>query len=309
MNGRSVALAAGAGIAAVGNRALGRGGGELPPGLPGEQGHYRWRGMDVAYALLGDPDDPPVVLFHDVGVVGTSREFVGVAETLAEDHRVYAPDLPGYGRSDRPPLTYSASIYEAFVGDFLEEVPAGEDSTAVVAGGLTGSYVALAAPAADVDQLVLVTPIAETGGQSVGRRALLRSPVVGTAIYNGLTSSTSLRSGAVGDRCYGAPPVEYLDYCWTAAHQPGARFAPASYLSGHLDTGVDVETALADVEADVTLLWGRESSEPSLETGRDLASATDARLIVVDYAKRLPHLEHPAETLAALELGLVPASS
>ncbi|WP_248516582.1 alpha/beta fold hydrolase [Salinarchaeum laminariae] len=306
MKGRSVALAAGAGIAAVGNRALGRGGGELPPGLPGDQDHYRWRGMDVSYAALGDPEDPPIVLFHDVGVVGTSREFVGVAETLAEDHRVYAPDMPGYGRSDRPPLTYSASIYEAFVGDFLADVPASDDSPAVVAVGLAGSYAALAAPGADVEQLVLVTPVADTGSQSVGRRALLRSPVLGTAIYNGLTSGGGLRSGAVGARFYGAPPAEFLEYCWTAAHQPGARYAPASYLGGHLDPGIEVEAALADVEADVTLLWGRESTDPSLESGRDLAAATDARLVVVDYAKRLPHLEHPAETLAALELGLVP---
>ncbi|WP_049894471.1 alpha/beta fold hydrolase [Salinarchaeum sp. Harcht-Bsk1] len=310
MRGRSFALAAGAGIAAIGNRALGRAGGALPPALAGDQDYYRWRGMEVAYAALGDPDDPPVVLLHDVGVVGTSREFAGVAEALAEDHRVYAPDLPGYGRSDRPPLTYSASIYEAFVGDFLAEVPDHDAGRpAVVASGLTASYAALAAPRADVERLVLVTPAADTDGRSVARRALVRSPVLGTAIYNWLTSTAGLRNGAVGDRYYGRPDQEYVEYCWQSAHQPGARFAPASYLSGYLDPTMDLETALADVDADVTLLWGRESTDPSLAEGRALAEATDARLVVVDYAKRLPHLEHPTETLAALELGLVPANA
>jgi len=310
MNGRSLAVLAGAGLAAIGNRALGRAGGALPPALAGDQDYYRWRGMEVAYAALGDPDDPPIVLLHDVGVVGSSREFAGVAEALAEDHRVYAPDLPGYGRSDRPPLTYSASIYEAFVGDFLAEIPDLEaGKPAVVASGLSGSYAALAAPQADVEQLILVTPVADTDGRSVGRRALLRSPVLGTAIYNARTSTAGLQNGAVGDRCYGRPDREFLEYCWQSAHQPGARFAPASFLSGHLDPTMDLETALADVDADVTLLWGRESTDPSLGAGRALAEATNARLVVVDYAKRLPHLEHPTETLAALELGLVPASA
>jgi pimeloyl-ACP methyl ester carboxylesterase len=68
---------------------------------------------------------------------------------------------------------------------------------------------------------------------------------------------------------------------------------------------MDVETALADVDAEVTLLWGRESTDPSLQHGRSLAEGTDARLVVVDYAKRLPHLEHPEETLEALAFGLL----
>jgi pimeloyl-ACP methyl ester carboxylesterase len=309
MNRRSLALAAGVGIAAIGNRALGRAGGTLPPALAGDQEQYRWRGMDIAYAAMGDPDDPPVVLLHDVGVVGTSREFVGVAEALAETHRVYAPDLPGYGRSDRPPLTYSASIYEAFVTDFVDDVPADGDRPAVVASGLTGAYAALAARDLDVDRLALVTPSGETVGRSTGRRALLRSPVLGTGIYNALTSTAGLRSSTIGDRCFGVPPADFVDYSWKTAHQPGAKFAPASYLSGSLDPAMDVETALADVETDVTLLWGREATDPPLQRGRALAEATDARLVVVDYAKRLPHLEHPSETLAALESGLVPADA
>jgi len=306
MRARSAVVAAGAGVAAIGNRVLARAGGDLAPGVEGEQETYRWRGMDVAYTALGDPEDPPLVLLHDVGIVGTSREFAEVAGDLAEDHRVYAPDLPGYGRSDRPPLTYSASIYEAFVEDFVDET-SGEEDPAVVASGMTGAYAALAAPVVDVERLVLIAPTAVTRSRSVSRRTFLRAPLAGTAVYNGMTSKAALESGAVGGGFYGAPPDEYVEYCWTTAHQEGARYAPASYLGGHLDPAMDVETALADVEADTTLVWGREATEPSLADGRALAEATDSRLVVVDYARTLPHVEHPAETLAAFEAGLQPA--
>jgi 2-hydroxy-6-oxonona-2,4-dienedioate hydrolase len=47
------------------------------------------------------PDAPTVVLVHGVAV--SSRYLVPLAECLARRARVYVPDLPGYGRSDRPP--------------------------------------------------------------------------------------------------------------------------------------------------------------------------------------------------------------
>jgi pimeloyl-ACP methyl ester carboxylesterase len=46
-------------------------------------------------------DAPAVVLVHGVGV--SSRYLVPTAERLAPFYRVYAPDLPGFGRSERPP--------------------------------------------------------------------------------------------------------------------------------------------------------------------------------------------------------------
>ncbi len=42
----------------------------------------------------------PVILVHGIGVAG--RFMVPVAELLASHHRVYVPDLPGFGESDKP---------------------------------------------------------------------------------------------------------------------------------------------------------------------------------------------------------------
>jgi 2-hydroxy-6-oxonona-2,4-dienedioate hydrolase len=43
---------------------------------------------------------PPVILVHGLGV--SSRYMIPLAERLASHWRVYAPDLPGFGRSDKP---------------------------------------------------------------------------------------------------------------------------------------------------------------------------------------------------------------
>jgi pimeloyl-ACP methyl ester carboxylesterase len=43
---------------------------------------------------------PPIVLVH--GLLVSSRYMMPTAKRLAPDFRVYAPDLPGYGKSDKP---------------------------------------------------------------------------------------------------------------------------------------------------------------------------------------------------------------
>src|SRR3712207_9324005 len=45
-------------------------------------------------------DCPAVVLVHGLGV--SNRYMLPIAEHLARDFRVYAPDLPGFGLSDKP---------------------------------------------------------------------------------------------------------------------------------------------------------------------------------------------------------------
>ena len=47
----------------------------------------------------------PVVCVHGLSV--SSRYMVPIAERLAPYHRVYAPDFPGFGRSDKPHHIYS----------------------------------------------------------------------------------------------------------------------------------------------------------------------------------------------------------
>ena len=59
-------------------------------------------GVRLAYALGGDPAGPPVLLWH--GFLGTHRVWRRVAPALAErGYAVLAPDMRGFGDSDKPP--------------------------------------------------------------------------------------------------------------------------------------------------------------------------------------------------------------
>jgi pimeloyl-ACP methyl ester carboxylesterase len=75
---------------------------------------------------------------------------------LAQAHLVLAPDLPGYGRSDRPQAAYSTDYYVRFVADFLEVVGVGPcHLVGLSLGGAIALGFTLAAPE-QVRRLVLV---------------------------------------------------------------------------------------------------------------------------------------------------------
>ncbi len=63
----------------------------------------RFEGIPVHARVSVDPalaGSLPVVLVHGIGVA--SRCMVPIAEVLAPYHWVYAPDLPGFGKSGKP---------------------------------------------------------------------------------------------------------------------------------------------------------------------------------------------------------------
>src|SRR4051812_8359907 len=60
-------------------------------------------------------EPPPVVLVHGVGVSG--RYMLPTARELAPHHPVFVPDLPGFGRSEKPPHIYNvAELADALAG-------------------------------------------------------------------------------------------------------------------------------------------------------------------------------------------------
>ncbi|WP_430504497.1 alpha/beta fold hydrolase [Haloparvum sp. PAK95] len=295
----SVAL--GVGTAAAAARGL-RYDEELEPALVGEQDTYRWRGMDVAYTEGGDPDDPDLVLLHGVNAAGSSGEWREVFGDLTADYHVVAPDLPGFGRSDRPPLRYSAALYEDFVHDFLQSF----DDPTVVASSLSAAYAARAAEHGNVDvsRFVLICPTTKAGPEPPKgpARELLRAPVVGEGLFRLLTSKPAIRYFNADHGYYDANNItaEWTDYEWKTTHVEGARFAFASFVAGFLNSDIDLGETLAALDVPTTIVWGREAEVSPLADGKELADDAGAELVVFDRAKLLPHVEHPNKFLDAL---------
>lgn len=100
------------------------------PGFPWQPRYLEWRGLRLAY--IDEGDGTPVVLFHGEPTWSFLYRHV-MAVLLDAGYRVIAPDLPGFGRSDKPtdPDFYTYDTLTAAARAVVESV-APSDATAVV---------------------------------------------------------------------------------------------------------------------------------------------------------------------------------
>lgn len=73
-------------------------------------------GLSTFYIDAGE--GPPVVLLHGLGATNTS--FLPTFLDLCRDHRVIAPDLPGFGDSDKPIRSYDPEFFAGWLLSFLD---------------------------------------------------------------------------------------------------------------------------------------------------------------------------------------------
>jgi pimeloyl-ACP methyl ester carboxylesterase len=61
-----------------------------------------------------------LVLVHGLGAFAERWEHV--IPELSKKYTVIAPDLPGFGYSDKPSLDYTPQFFAEFLSDFLETI-------------------------------------------------------------------------------------------------------------------------------------------------------------------------------------------
>lgn len=301
MRWRKAMLAGGAaiGAAATWNAVAGRAGRRLENVIGGEEGEWSWRGRRIFHTRRGE--GPPLLLVHGIHAAASSFEWRHNVDALAEGHTVHTLDLLGFGLSERPSLRYSARLFYNLLDDFARQVV--REPCVLVASSLSAAYAAVlgARDPGRFRALVLVEPTGLTRldapADAYGdlTRLALDAPVVGTAFFNALVSRASLRYYlrrvyADHDRV----TDELIDAYFATAHQPGARYAPAAFISGQLN--MDVRSAMRRLRQPVLLVWGEQALEVPIEDAYRLRALNrDLELFVLPAAAGLPHDELPDE--------------
>jgi pimeloyl-ACP methyl ester carboxylesterase len=149
----------------------------LPPRF--EEWEIALHGRRVIYRVAGS--GPPVVLIH--GMLNSSSHWQAVAQSLAGDYTVVAPDLIGHGDSAAPRGDYSLGAHAASIRDLLAAI--GMDSASIVGHSLGGGVAMqfFYQFPQRVERLVLIS----SGG--LGREV---SPVLRTAALPGMSALLSL---------------------------------------------------------------------------------------------------------------------
>ena len=141
--------------------------------------YIRIDGFNTRYWKAGE-EGTPLVLVHGLAV--SADIWKNNIPGLSREHRVYVPDLIGFGRSDRPGASFSPFEYGRFLDGFLSSLNLGRVSLVGQSlGGAIAIHYAQQFPQ-KIDKLVLV------GSAGLGREVIwtLRAmsiPLVAELLY------------------------------------------------------------------------------------------------------------------------------
>ncbi|MEI6547604.1 MAG: alpha/beta fold hydrolase, partial [Burkholderiales bacterium] len=113
-------------------------------------------------ALYEAGSGSPVLLIHSINAAASADEVRPLFERLSVTHRVFAIDLPGYGRSQRGDRHYDIALFTAAIDDALDAIGqcCGDAPVDLLAVSLSGEFAARAAVRRPhrIRTLTLVTP-------------------------------------------------------------------------------------------------------------------------------------------------------
>jgi pimeloyl-ACP methyl ester carboxylesterase len=254
----------------------------------------------------------PVLFIHGLGSSGYI-EWRFNLDAAAEQHRVFAPDLPGFGRTEKPRARYGVPYFTRFIERYMEA--RGLRSAAVVGtslGGRIALEMALENPRR-VSRLVLVNSLGFGRPNVHMSYGLVTIPRLGEAVMNiardALHWAPSQMIRRVAGRLSGAShdlkrtmDDAYLDNLrelYSAEGYHDAYLAtvrslvrPSALFGGHHD----VTKRLGELKIPVQLIWGADDPLfPMAHADRAHSLIAHSRLAVIQGAGHTPQAERPEE--------------
>ena len=286
----------------------------LPPALDVERRQLASsRAGRLSYYVDRRGQGAPVVLLHSINAGASAYEVRPLFELLQGRRPVFALDLPGFGFSDRSDRDYAIRLYVTAIQDFLDsEVGAPAD---VVAMSLTSEFAARAALERPqyFRSLALLSPsgFGDRGGNNTVQRSgssgaservlrILRWPVWSQGLYDALVSRPSLRY-FLRQSFVGEPPTDLVEYAYQTTHQPGARFAPFSFVSGRLFSP-DIRLSVYErLELPALVIYDEDPFVQFDHLDDTVTRRPNWQAVRIAPTRGLPHWDQPQATLAALE--------
>jgi pimeloyl-ACP methyl ester carboxylesterase len=252
-------------------------------------------GLTLHYVTEGR--GPAVVLLHGLG--GFAESWRHNIPALARVATVFAVDLPGFGRSAKPPARYRLADFARAVHGFVQAMGLGR---VAIVGHSLGAAVALTyalTHPARAERLALIGALVPGGGYrpSLPYR-LAATPVLGELLA--LCGSAPVYRAALA-RCFHAPVAAEVNYLVREAY--AARTSPeakAAYLAtlrdirrDLVDHAPDYRRALGTLEPPVLLIHGKQDRVIApAQCGTAADTLPRARVRWIDACGHFPQIEH-----------------
>ena len=274
---------------------------------------FTFRGHQVFYRREGT--GAPMVFLHNGGT--SHRTWEPLIERYAADHDVVAPDMLGFGRSERPKIDYSLDLYVEMLGALLDELDLGK---VTLIGNCMGAATVLRYAAQHperVEAVVAVNVLTDRTAASAGLRPLLwitrrsRRVVAALAALSARIPTPRPIAAASARKMLFTDPdrvsPELLDHLRDANRDPDQMRVLFS-IGEHIESFAGLEQKPDGVP--VCVIWGEENKMLSAKDGAQLCSALEPdREVVIPDSGHLVMLERPEEVAIAIDAFLAEHSA
>ena len=238
--------------------------------------------IKTSYLLCGN--GRPVIFLHGAGA-GAVTWYPSI-NTISRTFQVIAPDIIGYGESDKPDAPYNRPYFSKWLKDFIKELGI---SKAHIVGLSQGGAIALQFAlenAEMVDKLVLV--------DSAGLGAKVSFwPLIGTIWMNSFPSSMAnhffsryiLHKPINRDPNHSNYSISVLKYKGGKNAFKQGRGTAVSKIS---------EELLKQIKNETLIIWGKDDKLFPVEYGETAAKIIpNAKLHLIQDAGHLPLMDQP----------------
>lgn len=275
-----------------------------------ENRYYEWRFGKIRYQKKGSGN--PLLLVHDLTAGSSNYEYHRLINNLTENHEIYSIDLPGYGLSDKPSMTYTANLYEQLISDFIINVI--KKKTSVVVTGESVPFIIMACHNnPDIfNKLICINPQnlylqnQIPSKQTQLMKLFLETPILGTFTYHVLTNRIMLEKQFQNQYFCQLDEIrdKYIANYLEAAHAGGynSKFAFASYVGKYMNLNILRE--LKNINNSILMIGGEKEEE--IKTTIDNYKYYNPAIeeVYIPDTKHLPQLEAPDEMLEQIKVFL-----
>ncbi len=242
---------------------------------------------------------PHIILLHGLGA--SAEIWLHNVEVLAKNHRIFIPDLAGFGRSERPSSSFTPLDYVSFLDDFMDALHIERASLVGQSlGGAIALKYALGFPH-KVDKLVL----ADCGGfgqEVIWTLKLMSLPWIGEIVSCPSRAGVTLFFRlAVRNRA--VITKEFIDLYYHLFTQPGFQAFLLKIVRKLVDFRGAKHAVLAPVMENLQrlkqptlIIWGENDRVfPLKHASFGKERIPNAQLYIMKQCGHIPNLERPEE--------------
>jgi 2-hydroxy-6-oxonona-2,4-dienedioate hydrolase len=224
----------------------------------------------------------PLILIHGLG--GSIESWINNIEFLSTKFRVIALDLPGFGLSDKPRVSYTIKYYVNFLEKFINKL---KINHLYLIGSSLGGHIGVEFTLRNrkmVDKLILISPAGCMPKSFKGTIMLKRYiKIVKAKSANDVFKILSSIDKSMVNH-------SYANVLYKRLSLPGSKYAFISALKGSAKSP-RYESKLTRINTNMLLLWGKEDNMIPLKYVRPFIEHGNSRIIILENCGHRPHAE------------------